>query len=79
MLKRLRYKNRPQDVNVYFYGNRMKFLNTNDPSYLEINQAETKSLYSSYDINGEIIFYFVNCHKICYNSNYEKSICQPTS
>ena len=73
MRKRLRYKNRPQDVNVYFYGNRMKFLYTNDPSYLEINQAETKSLDSSYDINGEIIFYFVNCHKIWYNSIYEKS------
>jgi len=64
MHKRLCYKNRPQDVNVYFYGNRMKFLNTNDPSYLEINQAETKSLYSSYDINGEITFYFVNFQQI---------------
>ena len=64
MSKRLRYKNRPQDVNVYFYGNRMKFLNTNDPSYLEINQAETKSLDCSYDINGEITFYFVNFQQI---------------
>ena len=77
MRKRLRYKNRPQDVNVYFYGNRMKFLNTNDHSHLEINQAETKSLDSSYDINGEIIFYFVNCHKIWYNSIYEKIVGQP--
>ena len=64
MRKRLRYKNRPQDVNVYFYGNRMKFLNTNDPSYLEINQAETKNLDCSYDINGEITFYFVNFQQI---------------
>ncbi len=64
MRKRLRYKNRPQDVNVYFYGNRMKFLNTNDHSRLEINQAETKSLDCSYDINGEITFYFVNFQQI---------------
>ena len=64
MRKRLRYKNRPQDVNVYFYGNKMKFLNTNDHSHLEINQAETKSLASSYDINGEITFYFVNFQQI---------------
>ena len=64
MRKRLRYKNRPQDVNVYFYGNRMKFLKTNDHSHLEINQAETKSLDSSYDINGEITFYFVNFQQI---------------
>ena len=64
MSKRLRYKNRPQDVNVYFYGNRMKFLNTNDHSHLVINQAETKSLDSSYDINVEITFYFVNFQQI---------------
>ncbi|WP_263973921.1 hypothetical protein [Streptococcus sp. Marseille-Q4154] len=42
----------------------MKFLNTNDHSHLEINQAETKSLDSSYDINGEITFYFVNFQQI---------------
>ena len=64
MSKRLRYKNRPQDANVYFYSNKMKFLNTNDHSHLEINQAETKSLDSSYDINGEITFYFVNFQQI---------------
>ena len=77
MRKRLRWKNRPQDVNVYFYGNRMKFLNTNDHSHLEINQAETKSLDSSYDINGEITFYFVKFQQIWYNCIYEKSIRQP--
>ena len=64
MSKSLRYKNRPQYVNVYFYGNRMKFLNTNDHSHIVINQAETKSLDSSYDINGEITFYFVNFQQI---------------
>ena len=42
MSKRLRYKNRPQDVNVYFYGNRMKFRNTNDPSHLEIIKQKRK-------------------------------------
>ena len=42
MHKRLRYKNRPQDVNVYFYGNRMKFLNTNDNSHLEIIKQKRK-------------------------------------
>lgn len=42
MHKRLRYKNRPQDVNVYFYGNRMKFLNTNDLSHLEIIKQKRK-------------------------------------
>lgn len=42
MRKRLRYKNRPQDVNVYFYGNRMKFLNTNDHSRLEIIKQKRK-------------------------------------
>ena len=71
MRKRLRYKNRPQDANVYFYSNKMKFLNTNDHSHLEINQAETKSLDSSYDINGEITFYFVNFQQIWYNCIYE--------
>ena len=55
----------------------MKFLNTNDHSHLEINQAETQSLDSSYDINGEIIFYFVNCHKIWYNSIYEENVGKP--
>ena len=64
MSKSLRYKNRPQYVNVYFYGNRMKFLNTNDHSHIVINQAETKSLDCSYDINGEITFYFVNFQQI---------------
>ena len=64
MHKRLRYKNRPQDVNVYFYGNRMKFLNTNDHSHLEIIKQKRKSLDSSYDINGEITFYFVNFQQI---------------
>ena len=43
MSKRLRYKNRPQDVNVYFYGNRMKFLNTNDHSRLEIIKQKQKA------------------------------------
>ena len=42
MHKRLRYKNRPRDVNVYFYGNRMKFLNTNDHSHLEIIKQKQK-------------------------------------
>ena len=42
MSKRLRYKNRPQDVNVYFYGNRMKSLNTNDHSHLEIIKQKRK-------------------------------------
>lgn len=42
MSKRLRYKNRPQDMNVYFYGNRMKFLNTNDHSHLEIIKQKRK-------------------------------------
>lgn len=42
MRKRLRYKNRPQDANVYFYGNRMKFLNTNNPSHLEIIKQKQK-------------------------------------
>ena len=42
MHKRLRYKNRPQNVNVYFYGNRMKFLNTNDNSHLEIIKQKRK-------------------------------------
>ena len=55
----------------------MKFLNTNDHSHLEINQAEMKRLDSSYDINGGIIFYFVNCYKIWYNSIYEKIVGQP--
>ena len=43
MRKRLRYKNRPQDVNVYFYGNRMKFLNKNDHSHLEIIKRKQKA------------------------------------
>ena len=43
MHKRLRYKNRPQDVNVYFYGNRMKSLNTNDHSHLEIIKQKQKA------------------------------------
>lgn len=64
MSKRLRYKNRPQDVNVYFYGNRMKFLNTNDHSHLEIIKQKQKNLDSSYDINGAITFYFVNFQQI---------------
>ena len=64
MRKRLRYKNRPQDVNVYFYSNKMTFLNPNAHSHLEIKQAETKSLDSSYDINGEITSYFVNFQQI---------------
>ncbi|EJG87361.1 hypothetical protein SPAR10_0933 [Streptococcus infantis SPAR10] len=42
----------------------MKFLNTNDHSHIVINQAETKSLDSSYDINVEITFYFVNFQQI---------------
>lgn len=42
MHKRLRYKNRPQYVNVYFYGNRMKFLNINDHSHLEIIKQKRK-------------------------------------
>lgn len=43
MSKSLRYKNRPQYVNVYFYGNRMKFLNTNDHSHLEIIKRKQKA------------------------------------
>ena len=64
MLKRLRYKNRPQDVNVYFYGNRMTFLNINDPFHLEIDESETKKVSFSYGINGESSFYFVNFQQI---------------
>lgn len=44
MHKRLRYKNRPQYVNVYFYGNRMKFLNTNDHSHLEMDESKAKKV-----------------------------------
>ena len=64
MRKRLRYKNRPQDVNVYFYGNRMTFLNINDHSHSKIDESETKKVSYSYGINGEITFYFVNFQQI---------------
>ena len=42
MHKRLRYKNKLLGVSVYFYGNRMKFLNTNDHSHLEIIKQKRK-------------------------------------
>lgn len=64
MHKRLRYKNKLLDVSVYFYGNRMTFLNINVPSHLEIDESETKKVSFSYGINGESSFYFVNFQQI---------------
>ena len=43
MSKRLRYKNRPQYVNVYFYGKTITFINTNDHSHLEIIKQKQKA------------------------------------
>ena len=42
----------------------MTFLNKNAYSHLEMNESETKKVSSSYGINGESSFYFVNFQQI---------------